>query len=128
MAVGDIVPVLGDSFEQTLTKASPDMPRELIRGFAQKVMDTERKAHLPARRPHPRTGAPGSGWMQTRQLPSGTWRLVRDCMQREQTLNPCRATPRPSRADGTRTVYRSKIGFAWLPEGIPSLRRRACTR
>ena len=41
MAVGDIVPVPGDSFEQTLTAASPDLLREMIRTFAQKMMDAE---------------------------------------------------------------------------------------
>jgi len=41
VAVGDIVPVPGDSFEQTLTAASPDLPREMIRAFVQKMMDAE---------------------------------------------------------------------------------------
>ena len=41
MAVKDIVPVPGDSFEQTLTAASPDLLREMIRAFAQKMMDAE---------------------------------------------------------------------------------------
>ena len=41
MAVVDIVPVPGDSFEQTLTAACPDLLREMIRGFAQKMMDAE---------------------------------------------------------------------------------------
>ena len=41
MAVVDIVPVPGDSFEQTLTAASPDLLREMIRAFAQKMMDAE---------------------------------------------------------------------------------------
>ena len=41
VAVVDIVPVPGDSFEQTLTAASPDMLREMIRAFAQKMMDAE---------------------------------------------------------------------------------------
>jgi transposase-like protein len=35
------VPVPGDSFEQTLTAASPDLLREMIRAFAQKMMDAE---------------------------------------------------------------------------------------
>jgi len=31
--------------------------------------------------------------------------------------------------DGTDALLsRSEIGFGWWPEGIPSLRRRACTR
>ena len=34
MAVGDIVPVPGDSFEQRLASASPDLLREMIREFA----------------------------------------------------------------------------------------------
>ena len=41
MAAGDIVPVPGDSFEQTLASASPDMLREMVRGFAQRMMDAE---------------------------------------------------------------------------------------
>jgi putative transposase len=41
VAAGDIVPVPGDSFEQTLATASPDMPREMIRAFAQRMMDAE---------------------------------------------------------------------------------------
>ncbi len=41
MAVKDIVPVPGDSFEQALTAASPDLLREMIRAFAQKMMDAE---------------------------------------------------------------------------------------
>ena len=41
MAVVDIVPVPGDSFEQTLTASSPDLLREMIRAFAQKMMDAE---------------------------------------------------------------------------------------
>ena len=41
MAVGDIVPVPGAQFEETLTSASPDLLREMIRAFAQKMMDAE---------------------------------------------------------------------------------------
>jgi transposase-like protein len=41
VAVKDIVPVPGDSFEQTLTAASPGLLREMIRAFAQKMMDAE---------------------------------------------------------------------------------------
>jgi putative transposase len=41
VAVTDIVPVPGDSFEQTLASASPDVLREMIRGFAQQMMDAE---------------------------------------------------------------------------------------
>jgi putative transposase len=41
VAVVDIVPVPGESFEQTLTAASPDLLREMIRAFAQKMMDAE---------------------------------------------------------------------------------------
>jgi putative transposase len=41
VAVTDIVPVPGDSFEQTLAAASPDLLREMIRGFAQRMMDAE---------------------------------------------------------------------------------------
>src|ERR1700683_60966 len=41
MAVRDIVPVPGASFEETLSAASPDLLREMIRGFAQRIMDAE---------------------------------------------------------------------------------------
>ncbi len=39
MAVGNIVPVPGAQFEETLVSACPDLLREMIRGFAQKLMD-----------------------------------------------------------------------------------------
>ena len=39
MAAGDIVPVTGAQFEQTLASASPDMLREMVREFAQRMMD-----------------------------------------------------------------------------------------
>ena len=41
MAVGDIVPVPGAQFEETMMSASPDVLREMIRGFAQKMMDAD---------------------------------------------------------------------------------------
>ena len=41
MAAGDIVPVPGDSFEQTLASASPDVLREMVREFAQRMMDAD---------------------------------------------------------------------------------------
>ena len=41
MAVGTIVPADGDPFEQTLATASPDVLREMIRQFAQRMMDAE---------------------------------------------------------------------------------------
>src|ERR1700733_11463594 len=41
MAVSDIVPVAGTRFEDTLESASPDLLREMIRGFAQQMMDAE---------------------------------------------------------------------------------------
>jgi putative transposase len=41
VAVGDIVPVSGAQFEETLASASPDVLREMIRGFAQRMMDAE---------------------------------------------------------------------------------------
>jgi putative transposase len=41
VAVGTIVPADGESFEQTLQAASPDLLREMIRSFAQKMMDAE---------------------------------------------------------------------------------------
>ncbi len=41
MAVGDIVPVPGVPFEETLASASPDLLREMIKGFAQRMMDAD---------------------------------------------------------------------------------------
>jgi putative transposase len=41
MAARDIVPVPGRQFEQTLASASPDLLREMIKGFAQRMMDAE---------------------------------------------------------------------------------------
>ena len=41
MAVGDIVPVPGAQFEETLASASPDLLREMIKGFAQRMMDAD---------------------------------------------------------------------------------------
>ena len=41
MAVGDIVPVPGAGFEEALAAASPDLLREMVRGFAQRMMDAE---------------------------------------------------------------------------------------
>jgi transposase-like protein len=41
VALSDIVPVPGEPFEQTLESASPDMLREMIRQFAQRMMDAE---------------------------------------------------------------------------------------
>src|ERR1700728_2564210 len=41
MAVSDIVPVSGARFEETLESASPDLLREMVRGFAQRMMDAD---------------------------------------------------------------------------------------
>ena len=41
MAAGDIVPVGGAQFEETLASASPDVLREMIREFAQRMMDAD---------------------------------------------------------------------------------------
>ena len=41
MAVGDIVPVPGARFEETLASAGPDVLREMIREFAQRMMDAD---------------------------------------------------------------------------------------
>ena len=41
MAAGDIVPVPGAQFEETLVSASPDVLREMIREFAQRMMDAD---------------------------------------------------------------------------------------
>jgi putative transposase len=41
MAARDIVPVPGARFEDTLESASPDVLREMIKGFAQRMMDAD---------------------------------------------------------------------------------------
>jgi putative transposase len=41
VAVGDIVPVSGAQFEETLASASPDLLREMVREFAQRMMDAD---------------------------------------------------------------------------------------
>jgi len=41
VAAGDIVPVSGAQFEETLASASPDVLREMIREFAHRMMDAE---------------------------------------------------------------------------------------
>ena len=41
MAARDIVPVPGAQFEETLASASPDLLREMIKGFAQRMMDAD---------------------------------------------------------------------------------------
>jgi transposase-like protein len=41
VAAGDIVPVPGARFEETLESASPDLLREMIKGFAQRMMDAD---------------------------------------------------------------------------------------
>ncbi|GAA2121536.1 IS256 family transposase [Actinomadura alba] len=41
MAAGDIVPVTGEWFEQTLESASPDLLRTMVREMAQRMMDAE---------------------------------------------------------------------------------------
>jgi hypothetical protein len=41
VAAGDIAPVPGAQFEQTLASASPDVLRETIRQFAQRMMDAD---------------------------------------------------------------------------------------
>jgi hypothetical protein len=58
VAVGDIVPVPGARFEETLASASPDVLREMVRAFAQKMMDAEVEVRCGAGL---RGGQPGPG-------------------------------------------------------------------
>ena len=46
MAAGDIVPVAGEMSGQTLASASPDVLREMIREFAQPMMDADIEVRL----------------------------------------------------------------------------------
>lgn len=39
--MNDIVPVVGEEFEQTLASASPDLLRTMVREMAQRMMDAE---------------------------------------------------------------------------------------
>jgi putative transposase len=48
VAAGDIVPVPGAQFEETLASASPDVLREMVRGFAQRMMDADVEARCNA--------------------------------------------------------------------------------
>jgi putative transposase len=48
VAARDIVPVSGARFEDTLESASPDLLREMIKGFAQRMMDAEVEARCNA--------------------------------------------------------------------------------
>jgi len=48
VAVGDIVPVPGAQFEETLASASPDVLREMVREFAQRMMDADVEVHCNA--------------------------------------------------------------------------------
>ena len=41
MAAGDIVPVPGARFEETLASASPDLLREMVKTFADALMSAE---------------------------------------------------------------------------------------
>src|SRR6476646_7843977 len=41
VAAGDMVPVSGAQFEETLASASPDVLREMVREFAQRIMDAD---------------------------------------------------------------------------------------
>jgi putative transposase len=41
VAARDIVPVPGAQFEETLASASPDLLREMIKRFAQRMMDAD---------------------------------------------------------------------------------------
>jgi putative transposase len=41
VAAGDIVPVPGARFEEALESASPDLLREMVKGFAQRMMDAD---------------------------------------------------------------------------------------
>jgi putative transposase len=41
VAAGDIVPVPGAQFEQTLAAVSPDVLRAMVREFAQRMMDAD---------------------------------------------------------------------------------------
>ena len=48
MAARDIVPVPGARFEDTLASANPDVLREMITGFAQRMMDADVEARCNA--------------------------------------------------------------------------------
>jgi hypothetical protein len=76
VAVGDIVPVPGVPFEETLTAASPDLLREMVKGFAQRMMDAEVEQLC------------GAGYGE---VSAGIWRATGPGWRR------CAATPPPPR-------------------------------
>ena len=75
MAVGDIVPVPGARFEETLASACPDLLREMIKGFAQRMMDAEVEERL---RGGVRGGQPGAGELPERVPAAGVGHPGRD--------------------------------------------------
>ena len=75
MAVSDIVPVPGARFEETLASASPDLLREMIKGFAQRMMDAEVEERV---RGGVRGGQPGPGELPQRVPAAGLGHPGRD--------------------------------------------------
>ena len=56
MAAGDIVPVSGAQSGETLAAAGPDVLREMVRAFAQRMMDAEVEVRCGAGYGEVRTG------------------------------------------------------------------------
>src|SRR5690242_21572052 len=63
VAAGDIVPVPGAQFEETLASASPDVLRAMVREYAQRMMDAEVEVRCGA---GVRGGQPGPGQLPQR--------------------------------------------------------------
>jgi transposase-like protein len=67
VAAGDIVPVPGAQFEETLASASPDMLRAMIREFAQRMMDADVEVRCGAEygevSPDRVNSEDGAGWL-----------------------------------------------------------------
>ena len=83
VAAGDIVPVPGAQFEETLASARPDVLRAMIREFAQRMMDADVEVACNAGYGEVTPGRVNSSPPRARQ-PSWSWRWPA-------------ATPRPGR-------------------------------
>ena len=74
MAVGDIVPVPGTRFEDTLESASPDLLREMIRRFAQRASVADLSACF-ASRPRTLRSAAGQACWAASMTPAMACRM-----------------------------------------------------
>ncbi|GIH73301.1 hypothetical protein Mth01_55540 [Sphaerimonospora thailandensis] len=100
MAVNDIVPAVGEYFEDTLAAASPDLLRTMIREFAQRMMDAE-----------------------VEQICGAGYGEIND--QRLNTRNGYRARPWDTRAGSIELAVPRLRSGSYFPEFLLDKRRRA---